>query len=170
MGVGVTQNTISVYLSFPILSERQPFCSGSDYQDAHETWVSPCRSVWLLTECGPASPGSVPSTRPGVGLSALSDRRRSTGARVPFSHDTVGLWAPPSITAIYGRDTHLAGQTESCGTKGQQLHNWDYDYKSSWLWCIIIMGARVIKMLWSDFKLSYFLRNLNPTLVATSNG
>lgn len=52
-------------------------------------------------------PGSVPSTRPGRGLSALSERRFSTGARVSFSHATDALWASPSITASYGPDTHL---------------------------------------------------------------
>lgn len=49
---------------------------------------------------GAASPGSVPSTRPGVGLSALSQRRRSTGARVALSHDTCALAASPSIPDI----------------------------------------------------------------------
>lgn len=81
-----------------------------------------CRSDSLkkvLGECDPASPGSVPSTRPGVGLSALSERRRSTGARVPFSQDAAALWPSPSITATEGRDTNLVGQTDE--TKGQQL-------------------------------------------------
>ena len=78
----------------------------------------------MLNECEPGSPGSVPSTRPGVGLSALSQRRRSTGARVPFSHDAAALWASPSITATEGRDTHLGGHTdESYGAKGQQLRD-----------------------------------------------
>lgn len=67
-------------------------------------------NVYIERERKATSPGSVPSTRPGVGLSALSERRRSTGARVSFSHATDALWASPSITASYGTDTHLAGR------------------------------------------------------------
>lgn len=64
------------------------------------------------TEVKAVSPGSVPSTRPGVGLSALVGRRRSTGARLAFSHVTDSLWASPSITASYGINTHLSSHRQ----------------------------------------------------------
>lgn len=106
-------------------------------------------------EFGPASPGSVPSTRPGVGLSALSVRRRSTGARVPFSHDAAALWAPPSITATYGRNT--PGRTD------RQTDRELWDQRST---TIILLRhghqARVITTLWSDFNPLYFVRSYRP--------
>lgn len=64
----------------------------------------------VLTWCS-VSPGSVPSTRPGVGLSALSERRRSPGDRLFFSEDSVALGASPSIAAT-GDDTHLVDRRQ----------------------------------------------------------
>lgn len=69
-------------------------------------------NVCFGTKVKAISPGSVPSTRPGVGLSAPLERRRSTGARVAFSHATDSFWASPSITASYGMNTHLASNRQ----------------------------------------------------------
>ena len=55
-----------------------------------------------------ASPGSVPSTRSGVGLSDLSMRRHSTGGKVPMSHEALALLCTsPSITEPQSRVSQL---------------------------------------------------------------
>lgn len=124
-----------------------------------------CRSDSLkkvLGECDPASPGSVPSTRPGVGLSALSERRRSTGARVPFSQDAAALWPSPSITATEGRDTNLVGQTESAMMRPKVN-----SFVTPWLKIKLLMmyyyydmarSTWVIMILWSDFYTFYIFQ------------
>lgn len=89
--------------------------NGPSGRKGKNSWWSPAcvLKAWLSL-----SPGSVPSTRPGVGLSARSERRQSPGDKVLFSQDSVAVGVTASITATYGETAGgqaATGQT-STGT------------------------------------------------------